>query len=378
MMPLGWYYFNTISLVSPITNFFTIPILSFYLVPFALMQTVLFLCGLHVDMFHFWLVGSVDLLIEMVVYIMKIWPLPTHMHKGIDVLTAMTLLIGGFLLVIPRVGPVKVQGVVFILGALIMMQMPKKSQPTLALTMMDVGQGLALLIQTSNKTLLYDTGAAWQSGSMASLVVRPTLYQANINTIDKLVVSHGDNDHAGGVDEILAAFKVDRLMASSQAKSKHLSVDYCEKGRQWLWDEVKFTVLHPEKVITHKAKNNDSCVILIEVAGKRILLTGDIERSIEQQLLQSGLNQIDVLVVAHHGSLTSSSAAFIDVVKPEIALISSGYLNRYRHPHPTVLNRLNTVGANVLTTANHGAIRLTINQQKINLTTSYHKDAFWQ
>ena len=132
MMPLGWYYFNTISLVSPITNFFTIPILSFYLVPFALIQTILFLCGLHVDIFHFWLVSSVDLFIEIVVYIMKVWPLPTHIHKGIDPLAAVTLLIGGFLLVIPRVGPVKVQGVVFIVSALVIMQLPKKPQPTLA------------------------------------------------------------------------------------------------------------------------------------------------------------------------------------------------------------------------------------------------------
>ncbi|WP_215779365.1 DNA internalization-related competence protein ComEC/Rec2 [Paludibacterium sp. B53371] len=224
-------------------------------------------------------------------------------------------------------------------------------------TVLDVGQGLAVWLQTARHDLLYDTGVA---ASEAVLVAN--LRGSGVRRLDALMLSHHDADHDGAAPALLANMPVQQLWLGQAASAQGLGQGFalCRPGRRWQWDGVRFEVLWPTADWHEDGNNPHSCVLRVVTRHGSLLLTGDIPQSVETQLLtrQRAMLASTVLIVPHHGSKTSSSMAFLQAVAPRWAVMSVGWRNRYGHPHPTVLARYQSAGVQVLRTDELGALTL--------------------
>ncbi len=243
------------------------------------------------------------------------------------------------------------------------------------LTMLDVGQGLAVVVRTASQVLLFDSGPRYglhdSAGSNAgSRLVLPYLRGEGIGALDVLVLSHWDADHAGGAAAISAALPVSQLYVSEPAppglatpQARYQGV--CRATQSWQIDGVRFRFLSPDPALADdplEKRNDRSCVLRVDSAYGSVLLLADIERRTEARLIaaESTANGLktDVLLVPHHGSATSSSAEFIAATRPQLALVSAGYRNRFRHPRAEVVERWQQAGAQVLRTDEEGALQV--------------------
>ncbi len=236
--------------------------------------------------------------------------------------------------------------------------MPRGPGPgCFAATVLDVGQGLAVVVQTRAQTLLYDTGPAYRNGSTAaSTVVLPFLRSRGIQHIDRLMVSHADLDHAGGVAAVTAAMPVTTILAGEPLPG--LRHSQCTADQHWTWDGVEFSVIYPGS--GSAADGNDrSCVLLVSAGRFRLLLTGDIERAAEHAILRTGrLPPVQVATMPHHGSRTSSTAPFVQALRADYVLASAAYANRWGFPLEDVVRRWQEAGTTVLNTADSGAVQV--------------------
>jgi competence protein ComEC len=243
---------------------------------------------------------------------------------------------------------------------------PKPSEMTV--TAFDVGQGMAVLIETKQHRLLYDTGPYYSPESDGgSRVLLPYLNARGIHHLDAMIVSHNDNDHSGGALSVLSAVPTDLLMTSVKPDSpialaarRHQA---CIAGQHWEWDGVRFEILQPTAASYESEKwkpNARSCTLKISTDKLSILLPGDIEAIQEEELVNSVPEKLaaTVLLAPHHGSGTSSTPAFLRAVHPELAVFQVGYRNRYHHPKPEVFQRYADFGVNRLRTDQAGAITL--------------------
>ncbi len=221
-----------------------------------------------------------------------------------------------------------------------------------AVRALDVGQGSALLVDTRRHRLLYDAGARFPSGfDLGEAAVLPAIAATGPSRLHRLIISHGDLDHVGGARAVLRGAPT----ASVLSNVPGLGGQPCVKGRRWSWDGVDFAVLHPQTALG--ADSNDrSCVLQITAGAQRALLTGDITRTVEAQLVADGLRPATLLAAPHHGSNTSSSRDFIEAVNPQVVFISAGWRNRYGHPHPAVVRRYGLLGAKLWVTGADGAL----------------------
>lgn len=238
---------------------------------------------------------------------------------------------------------------------------PKQHRPKLGeakMVMLDVGQGLATVIQTATHTLIYDTGVKfYQGGDMGRAVILPYLQHEQMTHIDKIIISHPDNDHQGGLASLRAAFPKADLLGNRTTTQPHLfSQKNCHHTADWQWDGVRFHFFPLSHTLG--SRNNRSCVLQVTAAHQRLLLTGDIEKPAEEALIAHYGRQLasTVLVVPHHGSKTSSSKAFIQQVRPQYALISAGLNNRYHFPHAPTLRIFEQFSIPILNTAFCGMI----------------------
>lgn len=216
------------------------------------------------------------------------------------------------------------------------------------------------MLQTSNHLLVFDTGAKTSPDfDMGKAVLIPFLHSLGTTKIDRLIISHGDNDHIGGAQSLLAEIHTDSIYTSvPQLLPDNVAIP-CIAGQQWQWDKVLFTMLSPPKN-KFSSKNDNSCVLKITAPQGSVLLTGDIEAQAEHELITyagSGLKS-DVLIAPHHGSKTSSTADFLQQVKPKLILIPAGYKNRYHFPHPSVITRYQNQQLKWLMTGTAGAIKV--------------------
>ncbi len=227
-------------------------------------------------------------------------------------------------------------------------QPPRPAPGQFELLAADVGQGQAVLVRTAGHSLLYDAGPRFSATSDAGERVLAPLLRAFGERLDLLVLSHGDSDHTGGAAAVLAQQPGARVLGSIDAGREPAgrAVQPCAAGQRWQWDGVDFEVLHPAPGPAPSAApaarpNARSCVLRVSSAqGRAALLAGDIERAQEQALVAARAPlAADVLLVPHHGSKTSSSEAFIDAVQPRLALVQSGYRNRFGHPALQVAQR---------------------------------------
>ena len=222
------------------------------------------------------------------------------------------------------------------------------------LVMLDVGQGLALVIRTRHHVLVYDTGDRFSpSFTAAGAVMIPWLRRANIRQLDLILISHGDRDHIGGLDTLRQQYPT--AVVWHPAAGEGAGYGSCGPGQRWSWDGVDFEVLSSQPA-ANDSTNDSSCVLRICAGTDCALLTGDISRRREAELVRNSASRLRsrVLQVPHHGSSSSSSALFLDQVRPELALVSAGYYNRFRHPAASVMRRLQERGIRVLVTARTG------------------------
>ncbi|MGH1470103.1 MAG: DNA internalization-related competence protein ComEC/Rec2 [Cellvibrionaceae bacterium] len=257
----------------------------------------------------------------------------------------------------------------------------------LMITVLDVGQGLAVVVRVGDRTLLYDTGPGSSEGFNAGqAIILPYFKSQSINKLDTLVVSHNDNDHSGGMISLLQSqvaikqFIYGEKITFSDAKKilakKETDSFICEEDAHWQWDDVDFYLIEPKGGSNKKERNNQSCVLIVSYKDKHILIPGDIEKSVEQILLRNNQmpSNIALLIAPHHGSLTSSTASFVNYVKPEFVAFSAGYNSRYGHPHHKVVQRYQRVNSTMLNTGEQGQLQFYFDEEGVLTTKQWRKD----
>ncbi|VAW65553.1 DNA internalization-related competence protein ComEC/Rec2 [hydrothermal vent metagenome] len=371
MLPLSVLLFQQGSLISPVANMLVIPLVGFLVVPVALLASAVSLVSVEAALWLFALASEGLVLIWQILQWLSEGPMASWKSASLPLSESALALMGVFLLLMPRGFPLRFTGIILLLPMLLY-KVERPAQGGVWVTVLDVGQGLSVVLQTHEKTLLYDTGARFSERfDTGDKVILPYLQYTGVERLDMLFISHGDNDHAGGAGAILAQMDVQHVLAGEGAirdiETGKARVSACHSGQAWRWDDVDFEVLHPTQ--NYVKANNRSCVLKVSGSNYSLLLTGDIEAKVEKRLLKSQLTgqltgheagnlQVDVLVVPHHGSNTSSSETFLEAVQPQLAIVSAGYRNRFGHPTSKILKRYRTSGSEVLNTAYQGAIQV--------------------
>lgn len=382
MAPVLLLGFQKLSVVAPLANLFAIPVIGMLVTPLSLLALAFW--SLNLEQFALGLIRLSVWLLEIIwTYLEWLAKRPWALYQqGIPSLwTVVIAVFGIFILSLGKVMPARWQG--FILCLPMLMNRPQSiNHGEFDFTLLDVGQGLASVIRTQNHVLVYDTGASYPSGfDLGRIAVNPYLRFIGSGSIDKLVLSHGDNDHAGGAAAVANAFKIDAMiMNPSNAFSEKRSSTRCRAGDSWRWDGVDFIILWPPSG-SARSGNNSSCVMKITSEAGSLLLTGDIEQQVEQILSQryGELLRSEIMLIPHHGSKTSSSRALLEKVQPKLGLVSAGYRNRFGHPHPGVQQRFRKLGIPIVNTADDGAISIVFSRQKILISGHRQESkAYWQ
>lgn len=380
LIPILLLLFNQFSIISPLANLFAVPWVSFFVVPPVLLSILFMFIG---DVSEVLILLANELIQVLWIVLSYFNNLSFAQWNQFSPLswTLIPAAIAILLLLSPRGFPARYLSVIFLLPIFVVLPLwPEKKE--LNFTLLDVGQGLSTIIQTEKHVLVYDTGAKYRSGfDLGQSVIVPYLKSLGVSDIDMLIVSHSDNDHIGGLGSITESFKIKKLLSGEIQKIKYDYAAPCNTSNSWQWDGVHFSVLHPQEHLVAKRKNNRSCVIQIKTDEVTILLTGDIERLVEKKLLQEYGNVLsaDILVVPHHGSKTSSSLEFIQVVNPTYALFPAGYANRFNFPKPAIINRYHDRGVETLSTADWGAISFKIRPREALVANLYREQnkRFW-
>ncbi|WP_028389662.1 DNA internalization-related competence protein ComEC/Rec2 [Legionella fairfieldensis] len=358
LMPLTLYWFSYGAVNGLIANLLAIPLVGFVIVPLALIS--LFLVQVWA-----WppLLFPVNLAIQ---YLLRYlhwvdsFALVNLNFSFTELLSPLALMLAMFLLLFLPVKAIFPATMVLALAAIF----PGHSRPDSGeaeINILDVGQGLAIVVNTAKHTLIYDTGMKfYQGGDMAKLAIIPFLNTLGIKKLDKVIISHPDLDHRGGLASLEEKYRIEELLVDKVA-FYHRGKS-CHYYPPWQWDGVFFEFLPISE--SFKDKNNNSCILRIKNAGGRILLTGDIEKKAEDYLITTyGTNlRSEILLIPHHGSKTSSSIDFLKEVAPKYAIISAGFDNRYHFPHQQTLNHLNEQQIIVYNTMNCGMITVKLGQ----------------
>ncbi|MCA9911255.1 MAG: MBL fold metallo-hydrolase, partial [Anaerolineae bacterium] len=265
-------------------------------------------------------------------------------------------LFGACWLLAPRGVPLRPLGAIWCLP-LVLNHSPAPPGGTADITVLDVGQGLAVVVRTAAHSLVYDAGAKQRGFDAGAAVVAPYLRHQGVSRIDALVISHADNDHAGGALSVLEAFAPTQLFGGAGVQMP--AIRFCHSGIHWQWDNVDFMFLHPATLTEPLADdNNSSCVLRIEAAGHVALLPGDIEAASESHLAanMAGALAAQFLVAPHHGSETSSTPGWVSVVNPRFVVYAAGFRNRFGFPRPAVVKRWADAGAAASVTFETGAV----------------------
>jgi competence protein ComEC len=365
LVPLTAWYFGELSLVGPVMNLVAIPLFNACLVPLAVLATVALsfdgvaasaapvvaviasLCGFTVRALH-----AVAELRGAAVAL----PLPSALVLAVAGLGVAFAVCGAGL-----------PGRRWAWLALLPIGLPALDLPprgTARARVLDVGHGLAVVVETRSFRLLFDAGPTARSGfDSGEEVVLPALAAGGRRGLDRLVVSHSDNDHAGGAAAIVAAFPGIDVLKGPDVVA--LPGRACVAGDEWSSDGVRFAIVHPPADFSSRG-NDSSCVLKVETGTSALLITGDIERRGESAALARAQElAADVIVVPHHGSATSSSAAFVAAVGARHAIVSAGYANRWGFPRPEVRERWLESGASIVVTGDSGAVSVELRPEGV-------------
>ena len=353
LFPMSLYWFDQASLVAPVVNLLAVPVVGFLVVPLSLMGAALLPMGgvgVYLLQLALWILDGVWQGLSWT----SAWPW-AQIELANDPLGLLLALLGVGIGLAPR-------GVVprwLALPLLLPMLLGVRSAPPeggMDMAVLDVGQGLAVVVRTHEHVLVYDTGPGFRSGfNTGAAVVAPYLRSRGVHRLDALVVSHGDTDHSGGTRAVVEVLKPERIWLGEDLPG--VTGDRCRKGETWTWDGVRFRFLGPRKQ-RRRSGNNASCVLRIEAGGRAILLPGDIEASMERGLVRASEPlAADLILVPHHGSASSSTPEFVAAVSPEWAIYSAGYRNRFGFPKTPVFERWRDAGARAWITGERGAGR---------------------
>lgn len=375
MVPLGGWLFGGVSHVALLANLILVPLVGLFTVPIALLGAAMLLCGFSMST---------------QVLLLAAWPLKQLLPYAIELAETHTELLYSFL------SPSAVE-VLLTLFALALIPVPLPSSirlliPFLALpiflpsqhqamshpyavklTVLDVGQGTAVVLQSGGQTMLYDTGGGDPDGyNMASAVILPYLRAEGVQALNMMIISHGDNDHSAGVKTILHSIQVGELLKGGNLPDLR-AARICRAGEAWGWPSgVRFQVLSPNAG-EGQSSNNSSCVIQVHIGEVSILLPGDIEAKGEKDLVAYWRSTMhsELLLAGHHGSATSSSFPWLKNVQPQQVFFSNGYLNQFGHPHKSVRNRFKHWGSAAFSTASFGALEIFIDPNQPILIKSH-------
>jgi competence protein ComEC len=275
-------------------------------------------------------------------------------------------LAGGLWLLLPRGIEARWLGLLAFLP-LLTLAPPRPAPGAAAVTVLDVGQGLAIHVQTATRDLLFDAGPAYSADAdSGNRIIAPYLRAQGVRRLDAMIISHGDKDHEGGAASVIAALPVSVLKSSlpfeHALSALPVAQEPCRDGDAWEWDGVRFEMLHPGERLLSRKSNDLSCVLRVTAGGRSILLTSDIEAVSEQSLLATNRTRLaaSVMVVPHHGSRTSSTPEFIAAVAAHDVIFPVGYRNRFGHPKEEVVERYRESGARLHRTDGDGAVSVTL------------------
>jgi len=354
-MPLIAWFFTSGSLLSPIANLVAIPVFSFITTPLSLLGAIF--ATLNIDsLANICFMVANQSLESLSIFLNAIQQFDFNQwhYSQNDITTFALLMTGVIITILPSSLKFRTLGLIVILSALFGTSHSIK-KGDVVITTLDVGQGLSQVVRTKNHTLLFDTGASYPSGfNLGDAVVTPYLRANQISNLDLVVISHGDNDHIGGLSSIVDYFSIEKIVSSVPNKIKQPS-STCKSHPPWRWDGVTFEFL---STTNDFQGNNASCVLKISNDKFSILLTGDIEKQAEKDLIKTWGNElnIDVLISPHHGSKTSSSAKFLKVTSPSWVVVSNGYQNRFKHPAKTILDRYKKHDIDIIKTSCSGQV----------------------
>lgn len=377
MLPLSMMVFGFVSWIAPFANLWAIPLVSFLVVPAGLLgvlfehlgvggEVLIHIADWGMDWAMHALHGHVNLFDGGGLYQFGVnWP-------------GLLLIITVVCILLWRFNTAK-WFALFLIALMLLPQTSRLLEGEVALAQIDVGQGSAYLLRTKNHTLLFDAGPSFgDEKNAAAWTVLPALQALGVTKIDKVMISHSDSDHIGGLPAVLEAFAVQEVLNSS-LEPRYPGMKLCFQGLNWEWDGVKFEVLWPLENELPKARslNRSSCVLKIMTSKKTILLTGDIPSVIEKKILKLYPElSANLITVPHHGSNDASSGVFLNQIKPEIALLSVGYLNQFRHPHPRVLERYQKLNTKIYDSPTYGFIELVIGNG-IHVKTLMRKESLF-
>ncbi len=349
--------FGGVPLVGPLANAVAIPVFSFILLPATLFGTLL-LAVAPVSAGHFWQTFAEQL--------DRCWPMLERLAglpgavlrppAAPEWLLLATLAAVMAAVIVPGRQARWLAAVM--LAATLWRPPPAPAPGGFDLVVLDVGQGLAAVVHTARRTLVFDTGPRWRGGgAAAALTLVPYLRSAGVGVVDTVVVSHPDADHSGGFATLDGAFAL-RWVIGDPGEAGAAD-ERCTAGRRWSWDGVDFEIVHPPAGPGWSG-NDASCALKVAAEGGSVLLLADPERRAEQEMLAGAAIAADAVIVPHHGSATSSTPEFVAAVGARWALVSAGFGNRWGLPRREVSARWRENGAVVLTTADGGALRFQV------------------
>lgn len=386
LLPFLVMIFGQVSLVSPLANAFAIPVISLLVVPLAILGSML----------------SLDVVLQLAHTVLAfcmhalnlLASIPTWQLAAPPAWALLLAVTGVLWLLLPRGMPLRWLGFLLLLPLLMTERAQSLRQGEMQVVVLDVGQGLSVLVKTAQHTFLYDAGPQFSSQSDAgSRIVVPYLRGEGIQRLDGMMVSHDDNDHSGGARAVLAqipvvwfasSFDFTKTAQSSEPLSLPKKILNCFAGQHWRWDGVDFAVLHPSiesyQMVDIK-DNNRSCVVKVTSNQGSVLLTGDIEQEAERDLLQHNAQQLasELLIAPHHGSKTSSTVDFVAAVQGKQVVFTTGYLNRFKHPKPLIENRYQESGSLTWRSDAHGALVFDFLQKGALHTQAWRQQAprYW-
>ncbi|QIW15683.1 DNA internalization-related competence protein ComEC/Rec2 [Pasteurellaceae bacterium RH1A] len=366
--PVQFFFFEGSSPLAFVANLIIVPLYSFLLVPLVLLSL------LTHNFLGSWQVA--DWLAQLSLGLLEPlshhwWELSLYWQWQLLSLNLLTLL--GLYYWINR-KPAWPYLLILPLGFNLTFYLYERFQPQTQWISFDVGQGLAIGLRYGDKIVLFDTGASWGDNSMAKLEILPYLARKGLE-VEAIFLSHDDNDHAGGVAHLLEKYPQARLISAGNIPYANKPPESCQAGLHWTFGPFQLKALYPQSQQL-RAKNQDSCTLLADIHGYKILLTGDLGLEQERQIAHK-IGKIDFLQVPHHGSKTSTSETLLNATQPHTAIISTGRFNPWRMPNQTVVKRLEKHKILQMNTARTGMVEVNFEPNGWEIRTARGKWGAW-
>lgn len=373
LSPLTLLFFQQISWIAPLTNIVAVPIVGGIIVPLNILAACTWFI---VKPFGNMLFYFNDILLSILLSCLGLLEKLSLPLQGISLtpLALFAVSLGILILFLPKGILPKTWGMLCCLPLIVV---NKTNQP-IQLHILDVGQGQAIFLQQPEQNWLIDTGGSYDEKifSIGQNVVVPFLRQQGVKRLDRVVLSHLDQDHSGAFPFIQQEIPIKQVLSNEQSSTTlKQPFQYCHQGQQWQYPELDIQILWPKEkdlAFVHSQQNQYSCVVYLHFKGisdyQNFLIMGDAGWEAEYELLEDYPSlKVDVLVLGHHGSKHSSAYDFLATLKPKLAIASAGFDNRYGHPSQEVINRLKALHIPLKSTVEQGTLSFVLENQKIVL-----------